>query len=177
MQWPERGLQRQKQNVRHRSTALSNTHLPAAALCKASASVWGADEQWREIFGREKSDRDVPPVKELYRPPQPEPHFKSTRTQLVSEVEDLNKQVTSPSRDKEHWEKMTKQNTTDLTEAIVQLKSRKARIKDLGEELSTLKGCSRRSPHEAIRSSSDGSPEERGGHRLERGAAPQGCRD
>ena len=74
------------------------THLPAAAWCKASVSFWRADEQRREIFGREKSDWDVPPVKKLYRPLQPEPHFKSA--QLVSDVDDLNKQVTSPSRER-----------------------------------------------------------------------------
>ena len=112
-------------------------HLRAAAWCKVSVSVWGAYEQWREIFGREKSDLDVPPVKELYRPLQPEPHFKSTRTQLVSEVEDLNKQVTSPSRDKERWEKMTKQKTTDLAE-----RSCSCRVDKPGPEIS-VRSCPR----------------------------------
>ena len=110
VQWPERGLQRQEQNVQRRSTGQTHcptpeevarhelTHLPAAAWCKASVSFWRADEQRREIFGREKSDCDVPPVKQLYRPLQPEPHFKSA--QLVSDVDDLNKQVTSPSRER-----------------------------------------------------------------------------
>ena len=69
---------------------------------------------------------------------------------------------------------MTKQKTTDLTERSC-TESRQARTRDLGEELSTLKRCSRRSLHEAIRCSSDGSPEEREGHRLEREAFPQGC--
>ena len=113
------------------------THLPAVAWCKASVSVWGAYEQWREIFGREERDWDVPLGKELYRPLQPEPHFKSTRTQLVSEVDDLNKQVTSPSRDKEHWEKMTTQKTTDLTE-----RSCSSRVEKPGSEIS-VRSCPR----------------------------------
>ena len=86
-----------------------------------------------EIFdmeNAEKSDFDAPLLEEktceINRLLKLEPHFEVTRAQLVSDVGDLNTDVSSLSFDKKHLEKVVEKNTTDLTDAIVQLKKRDA---------------------------------------------------